>query len=67
MKTFAEDKFIVTKMPIFLFDRVENFVGRGENAGNHHFLLFPQCFQKVYFQGRLKSGLSGKELTGYQA
>ena len=22
----------------------ENIVGRGENAGNRHFLLFPQCF-----------------------
>ena len=24
--------------------RVENIVGNGENAGNQHFLLFPQCF-----------------------
>ena len=23
----------------------ENIVGKGENAGNQHFLLFPQCFQ----------------------
>ena len=23
----------------------ENIVGRGENAGNQHFLLFQQCFQ----------------------
>ena len=22
----------------------ENIVGKGENAGNLHFLLFPQCF-----------------------
>ena len=22
----------------------ENIVGKRENAGNHHFLLFPQCF-----------------------
>ena len=22
----------------------ENFVGKSENAGNQHFLLFPQCF-----------------------
>ena len=27
--------------------RVEHIVGKGENAGNQHFLLFPQCFQKV--------------------
>ena len=24
---------------------VENIVGKGENAGCQHFLLFPQCFQ----------------------
>ena len=23
----------------------ENIEGKGENAGNQHFLLFPQCFQ----------------------
>ena len=22
----------------------ENILGQGENAGNHHFLLFPNCF-----------------------
>ena len=30
----------------------ENIVGKGENAGNQHFLLFTQCFQffsYVYF------------------
>ena len=23
---------------------IENIEGKGENAGNQHFLLFPQCF-----------------------
>ena len=27
----------------------ENIVGKGENAGNQHFLLFPQCFLLYYF------------------
>ena len=31
-------------MPIFVFDRVENIVGKGENAGYKHFLLFPTLF-----------------------
>ena len=33
------------------FDRVENIVGKGENAnaGYQHFLLFPQCFEKASF------------------
>ena len=29
--------------------RTENIVGKGENAGHQHFLLFPQCFQKASF------------------
>ena len=32
-----------------VFDRVENIVGTGENAGYQHFLLFPQCFEKAFF------------------
>ena len=30
--------------------RVENIVGKGENAGNQHFLLFLQYFQKTLSQ-----------------
>ena len=26
---------------------LENTVGKGENAGNQHFLLFPQCFLSI--------------------
>ena len=33
-------------MIISVFDRVENYVGKGENAGYQHFRLIPQCFQK---------------------
>ena len=36
-------------MMICITDWVENIVGKGENAGNQHFLLFPQCFQKASF------------------
>ena len=32
-------------------------MGKGENAGDQHFLLFRQCFQKVTFPGSLKSGI----------
>ena len=28
-------------------ESLENIVGKGENAGNQHFLLFPQCFLLV--------------------
>ena len=30
-------------------------VGKGENAVYQHFLLFPQCFQKSYLLGVVKS------------
>ena len=29
-------------------DRLKTFVGKRENSGNQHFLVFPQCFQKPY-------------------
>ena len=38
-------------------------MGKGENAGYQHFLLFPQCFQKASFSGLLKSGYCDKELS----
>ena len=39
---------------ICVTDWEENIVGKGENVGYQHFLLFPQCFQKAYFPGLLK-------------
>ena len=33
----------------FVLEMVENIVGKGENAGNKHFLLFRGCFQKTFF------------------
>ena len=30
------------------YHRIENIVGKEENAGNQHFLLFPQCFQNAF-------------------
>ena len=51
---------------ISVFDREENIVGKGENAGYQHFLLFPQCFQKDSL-GSLKLRIVSKELdvSGY--
>ena len=40
-----------------VFYKVENIVGKGENAVYQHFLLFPQCFQKDSFSGSLKVGI----------
>ena len=38
-------------MIISVCDRLENIVGKGENAGYQHFLLFPQCFENASFPG----------------
>ena len=42
LKAFAVEKLNIAKMTISLLDRVENTVGKGENAGYQHFLLFLQ-------------------------
>ena len=77
MKAFADDKFYIAKMmtSVFdrvkkhcgkrtFFDRVKNIVGKGENAGYQHFLLFPKCFKKLSLSGLLKnSGLCDLELS----
>ena len=50
-KAFADDKIIVNQKLKFDMGRVENIVGKGENAGYQHFLLFLQCFQKASVLG----------------
>ena len=46
---FADNKINVAQMLGSVFDRIENIVGKGENAGYQNFLLYPQCFQKASF------------------
>ena len=46
-KGFADDKINVTQKLKFVLERVENIVGKGENAVYEHFLLYPQCFQRT--------------------
>ena len=55
LKAFADDKINVTKKSKFVVARVENIVEKGENAGNQHFLLFPQMFSKDFFFNVVKS------------
>ena len=47
LKAFADDGLNVAKIMIFLSNRAENTVGKGENAGYQHFLFFSQCFPKL--------------------
>ena len=55
LKPIADDKVNVIRELKFVLGREENIVGKGENAGNQHFLFFfPQCFQKASFTEVLK-------------
>ena len=47
LKAFADDKIKLADILKFVLGSVESIVGKGENAGYQHFLLFPQCFQKA--------------------
>ena len=49
LKGSADDKLNVTKMMFSVFYRVQNTVGKGENAGYQYFLLLPQYFQNATY------------------
>ena len=53
---FKEEKLKLAEKLKFVSGRVEKFLGKGQNAGYQHLLLFPQCFQKAYILG-LKVGI----------
>ena len=57
LRAFADDILNVAKMTISLCGRLGNTVGKEENAGYQHFLLFPQCFPKPSSLGSLKVGI----------
>ena len=47
LKAFSDNKISMTQELKFALGRLENIEGEGENAGNQHFLLFPQCFYPI--------------------
>ena len=57
LKAFAYNKIEVPTTMIFVFDRLENIVEKGENACYQHFLLFPQCFQNAFYSRSLEVGI----------
>ena len=57
LKALADDKLNIAKMMISLVYKVENTMGKGENAGYQHFLLFPCCFPKPTSLVSLKVGI----------
>ena len=56
LKALADNKIKLAEKLRFVLGRVENIVGKGENAGYQHFLFFPQRFQKASISGSLKVG-----------
>ena len=52
LKAFAGEK--MNEKSELVLGTVEDIVGKRENAGYQHFLLFPQCFQKVCYTVSLK-------------
>ena len=57
LRAFADDKLNLAEKLKFVLESIENIVGKGENAGYQHFLLFPPCFQKASTLGSLKVGI----------
>ena len=57
LKAFADYTIDVNKNLKSGMRRVENIVGKGENAVYQHFLLFLRCFQKASFSRSLKVGI----------
>ena len=60
LKAFAGLKLNVTQNIKVVFQRIENIVGKEENAGYQHFLLFPNVFKGFFPPVRQKSSLCGK-------
>ena len=54
LKAFADDKINDYEQLKFGLGRVENIVGKEENAGLQDFLLLPQCIQKLSVSRFLK-------------
>ena len=50
MKAFADNKIVIKKLIISVFDRVEKHCGKGRNCLYKQFLLFPERFQKTSFR-----------------
>ena len=59
LSLYQPQNFRLVRIKINCRRPLENIMGKGENVGYHHFLLFLQCFQKAFSLGSLKPGLFG--------
>ena len=44
-------KIDLARMWISFINKIENNVGKGQNAGHQHLLLFLQCCQRIDLEG----------------
>ena len=54
-KAHADNKINVIQNLNLVLEGLENILGKGENTGYQHFLLFRKCFQKASFSRVVKS------------
>ena len=52
-------------MTKFVLEKIENIVGKEENVGYQHFLLFPQCLTKALSSGTIKVGVVWERVNCY--
>ena len=63
LKEFADNNFTFDENGRKFSNRFENTVGKGEYSRYKHFLLFPQCFQRLLLQTCKNKGLLGRDLS----
>ena len=51
-KELTDDRIKANKKLKFVLGIEENILGKGENAGYQHFLIFPNIFKSLLPQGR---------------
>ena len=61
-RAFTDDKVNAAKIKISVFDREENILGKGENAGTSIFSFSQSVSKSHVFQGHKKSGWCITEL-----
>ena len=47
LKAFSEDEINMTEILKFVLEKVENIVGKGENAGYQHFSFTHNVFKRI--------------------
>ena len=56
IESICRRQIAVNHMEKIVLNKIDNIVGKRENADYQHFLLFPQCFRKAFSLWPLKNG-----------